>query len=78
MLFRSRVNSEKKAEDMIRTFLVEEYEAYPVLKFDDTLNCFGLMMDDAITIRKPEPDYTVRIARQIRRAERQERSVMTL
>lgn len=70
------VNSEGKAEDVVQTFLVEEFDLYPVPKHDDTLNTFGLSNHEKIVVRLPSTDYTKIAASRVRAARRRGRSMM--
>lgn len=72
------VNSEGRAEDVIQTFLTEEYNLYPVCKHDDTLNCFGHMSHPDIRLVPPNFDYSKRAAHRERIAARRQRSLMAL
>lgn len=72
------INSEGRAEDVIQTFLREEYDMYPVLKHDDGLNGLGLMNDEKIRIVKPADDYTQRVARKMKRDSKRGRTLMSL
>lgn len=70
------VNSEGKAEDIVQTFLVEEFDIYPVPKHDDALNAFGLSNHVSIVIRTPTTDFTKIAASRVRAASRKSRSMM--
>ena len=72
------VNSEGRSEDVIQTFLQEEYNLYPVAKHDDTLNCFGLSNHPDVRIVTPGFDYSKIAAARLRRAERRKRSIAAL
>jgi len=72
------VNSEGRAEDVIQTFLTEEYNLYPVAKHDDTLNCFGHMSHPDIRIVPPNHDYTKIASKRARTQARRQRTVMAM
>lgn len=72
------INSDGRAEDVIQTFVIEEYNLYPVAKHDDTLNCFGLMGHKDVRLVPPSLDYTKRAARREKVRERRTRSLMAL
>ena len=72
------INSDGRAEDVIQTFLVEEFNLYPVAKHDDTLNCFGHMNHPDIRIVPPGMDYTRVAARRAKIAARRNASIMAL
>ncbi len=72
------VNSDGRAEDVIQTFLTEEYNLYPVAKHDDTINCFGLANHPDIRIVVPGLDFTRVAAHRERMARRRKRSLMAL
>lgn len=72
------VNAEGKTEDLIKTFLDEEYRAYPVLKHDDTLNCFGLMNDDKMKIKVPSQGRSAAVAAAARARRQKPRTLMAL
>lgn len=42
--------------DVVRTFVTEEYEAFPVSAHDDGLDCMARILDPALGIVKPQPD----------------------
>lgn len=71
------VNSDGRAEDVIETFLSEEYDLHPVSKHDDTLNCFGLSNHKDVRIVVPKMDMTLIAAARERRARRMKRTVMS-
>lgn len=73
-----RINCEGQAEDVIQTFLTEEYNLYPVLKHDDTFNCFGLFQHKDIRIVVPNKDFTKIAAQRERARRRRGRSIMTM
>lgn len=70
------VNAEGRAEDVVQTFITEEYNLYPVAKHDDTLNTFGMANHKDIRIVLPGNDFTKIAARRERAAKRRRRSLM--
>lgn len=70
------VNSDGRAEDVINTFLTEEYSLYPVAKHDDTLNTFGMINHPDVRLIVPNIDYTKIAAKRERRNARKRVSMM--
>jgi phage terminase large subunit-like protein len=42
--------------DLVRAFVTEEYEAFPVAAHDDMLDCMARILDPELGIIKPQPD----------------------
>ncbi len=50
-----RVNYEKRREDLVDTFIREEYGPFPVLSHDDMLDALARILDDDMRTEFPEP-----------------------
>ena len=50
-----RTNYEKKTEDLILTFLEDEYKSFPVSRHDDMLDSLSRICDDDIQRQVPKP-----------------------
>jgi phage terminase large subunit-like protein len=52
-----RINYEKRTENIVRTFIDEEYLTFPVCEHDDGLDCLSRMLDEELGVITPErPD----------------------
>ncbi len=50
-----RLNHRDELEDMIRTFVEEEYESYPVVQHDDALDMMSYLTDPVVKALVPRP-----------------------
>lgn len=74
-----RVNSRGEQEDMIRTFLEEEYTVFPVVDHDDALDALSRIEDEEIKDRIVWPvheDQGDIVARNLRKQQRLKRPVV--
>jgi phage terminase large subunit-like protein len=50
------LSTESAQTDLVRAFVTEEYEAFPVAAHDDMLDCMARILDPELGIIKPQPD----------------------
>lgn len=53
-------NYEGQMIDVVRSFIEEEYTAFPVSKHDDMLDCMARILEPDLGVIKPEPRETLK------------------